>query len=161
MADKTASQNQTDEMQQTHARMISTRLATPSDAAQLADLLCQLGYPTTELEALERIIYMNSPGNSLIVVLDTAEPCGLVGVSVFPTVHASGKMAKVTALVVDEARRGRGMGQALLQAAEAFARQEGAVRTEIASGNHRPAAHAFYRGAGYTQTDHSRFVLSW
>jgi len=144
-----------------HVVEITIRLATPSDATRLSNLLAQLGYPATEFEVLERILYMTTPGNALIVALNEGEPCGLVAVSVFPMIHASGRMAKITGLVVDEACRGRGIGRALLGAAEAFARGEGAMRIEVISGNHRPEAHVFYRAVGYKQTDQSRFVLSW
>ncbi|CAA9336555.1 MAG: hypothetical protein AVDCRST_MAG40-2194, partial [uncultured Gemmatimonadaceae bacterium] len=53
--------------------------------------------------------------------------------------------------------QGAGVGRALVGAVEAFAWAAGCRRVEVTSGDHRPAAHAFYRAAGYRE-DERRFV---
>jgi GNAT superfamily N-acetyltransferase len=71
--------------------------------------------------------------------------------------HALSPLARITALAVRNDVQGRGVGRALVEAAEAWAWTEGAARIELTSGDHRLAAHAFYRSAGYA-VDSRRFL---
>lgn len=81
------------------------------------------------------------------------------GIHLLPMIHVSGLLGKVIGLVVTEQLRGLGVGKSLLKAAELFAKNNGAKRIEIISGNHRPKAHEFYRHLGYCATNQTRFVL--
>lgn len=56
----------------------------------------------------------------------------------------------ILALAVDPAYQGRGIGRALLQAAEAWAQACGCKGMRLVSGYDRTQAHAFYRHCGYT-----------
>ena len=60
-------------------------------------------------------------------------------------------------LYISPAWRRRGVGRALLAAAETWFRERGATRIMLVSGVHRPEAHAFYRACGYEHTG-LRFV---
>jgi GNAT superfamily N-acetyltransferase len=55
-----------------------------------------------------------------------------------------GQRACVEDLAVDPALRSRGLGKALLDAAKAWARERGAARLELTSGEARRDAHRFY-----------------
>lgn len=58
-------------------------------------------------------------------------------------------MKNILALVVDESSRGRGIGRALLAAAEDWARECGCCGVRLVSGFNRQEAHLFYKACGY------------
>jgi GNAT superfamily N-acetyltransferase len=64
---------------------------------------------------------------------------------------------EVAGLVVDEKYRGRGIGRALMQHAEAWAREHGCATVSLRSNVIRNEAHAFYKGLGYSlvKTQHA------
>jgi 3'(2'), 5'-bisphosphate nucleotidase len=66
------------------------------------------------------------------------------------TLHA-GDEAWLSALAVAPARRGQGIGTALLGAVEDAARELGCVRIDLESALERGRAHGFYRRAGYAE----------
>jgi GNAT superfamily N-acetyltransferase len=138
---------------------ITIRTATSGDAEAVADLLTQLGYPTTAADARERIAYLGSEHDAILLAIDGAQVCGMATVHILPVIHYTGTMARVTAFVVDANCRGRGVGKILLAAIREFASVRKVHRIEVVSGNHRPQAHAFYEGAGYKRTDQARFIL--
>ncbi|MGB9593658.1 MAG: GNAT family N-acetyltransferase, partial [Anaerolineae bacterium] len=57
--------------------------------------------------------------------------------------------AEIGGLVVDEAHRGRGIGRALMERAEAWARGMGLHTVRLRSNVIRAEAHAFYERIGY------------
>ena len=63
--------------------------------------------------------------------------------------HDDRPWCPITTLVVDEAHRGHGIGQMLVEAAEKAARDASCSRIEATSALHRDAAHGFYERLGY------------
>ena len=63
-----------------------------------------------------------------------------------------GPAARLTALVVREDARGRGVARALVAAVEAAAREAGCVELHVTTANHRADAHAAYRALGFEDT---------
>ncbi|GIJ46929.1 hypothetical protein Val02_38150 [Virgisporangium aliadipatigenens] len=127
------------------------RAIAPGDAQRVAVLLTQLGYPTTAAEAAQRVAYFAQDGRSVLLGADDGGV--LVGVAswtIYPTLEKPGGVARLSALVVDETRRNKGIGRALMNAGEEWARAGGAQKAEVTSSRHREAAHAFYQGLGYT-----------
>ncbi|WP_205631073.1 GNAT family N-acetyltransferase [Dyella thiooxydans] len=82
---------------------------------------------------------------------------GVASAHRLPLFHVSGYLIRITALAVCKAAQGTGVGRMLVQAVEAWAWGAGAIRIEVTSGDHRPAAHAFYQAVGYA-VDERRFV---
>jgi GNAT superfamily N-acetyltransferase len=74
---------------------------------------------------------------------------GVAAVHAIPLLEHTGWRGRLVALVVDETRRGRGVGRVLVTAAEAAAVQLGCREMEITSARDRAAAHSLYAGAGY------------
>jgi ribosomal protein S18 acetylase RimI-like enzyme len=68
-----------------------------------------------------------------------------------PVLHEPGDWCRITALVVAERARRRGLARALVTEAESIARGHGCVRIEVTSALHRDGAHELYRGLGYGQ----------
>jgi GNAT superfamily N-acetyltransferase len=67
--------------------------------------------------------------------------------------------AMLTALVVREDTRGRGVGRALVAAVEHWARERGAGRVVVTTALRRAGAHAFYERLGFEFTGR-RYVKS-
>ena len=130
------------------------REPTDSDAAAIAPLLGQLGYPSTPQEVAARLLTMRQDGPA--TVMWVAELDGsVVGVATgreFPGLHLPAPICWLTALVVDERVRGRGVGRRLVAEAEQWAKSRGSPRLSLTSAVHRKEAHQFYINLGYQQT---------
>jgi GNAT superfamily N-acetyltransferase len=69
-----------------------------------------------------------------------------------PVAHDSGPWCRITALIVDQAHRGQGIGELLVEAAEQAAHDASCSRIEATSALDRTTAHRFYEKLGYGQT---------
>lgn len=139
---------------------LTVRHAKVVDAAEIAACLSALGYGTTSGLVTERLVsFADSSTNAVFVASanDLASLLGVVSVHLLPLFHATGLLGRITSLAVNPSARGTGVGRALVSAAEQWAWSEGAQRMEVTSGDHRPAAHAFYQAVGYS-LDERRFV---
>ena len=126
---------------------ITFRPARPSDAAALADLTTQLGYPSSTAELRARLAALDTRDGELIVAEDRDRVVGWVHVRT--VVLLTGPHAEIDGLVVDEAFRGRGIGEALLERAEEWAADRGQARIFVRSNVIRERAHRFYERLGY------------
>jgi GNAT superfamily N-acetyltransferase len=127
---------------------VTVREARPEDAAAIAALLGELGYPADPEAVAERLARMG-PGDAVLIA-----DGGLVALHRIPLLAEGGALARITAFVVAAGHRRTGLGTALLTAAEEVARTWGCDRIEVASGRRpeREAAHAFYLAAGFEET---------
>jgi GNAT superfamily N-acetyltransferase len=126
------------------------RAATPADVADLAELAGELGYPCEPADMARRLASI-APGDEIRV----AELDGRVAGWAHLTVHRSlawEPFAEVLGLVVRDGMRGRGVGRALMNAAESWAIERGLASVRVRSAVHRDAAHAFYRALGYSES---------
>jgi GNAT superfamily N-acetyltransferase len=133
------------------------------DASRLADLLGELGYPTTEAAVHERLDYwLDDPASWLIGAVDDGDLVGVAALHVKPMLEVTGKAGRLGALVVDERYRSRGVGQSLVTAAEEQARAAGCVKMEITSSRYRTRTHEFYVLLGYEDicASSARFIKS-
>src|SRR6266487_638619 len=127
------------------------RAARKEDAAVLAGLLGQLGYPSSR-EQVERRLERLGAADRLFVAELEGEVVGLAGLHVSAAFEYDGDAAKVSALVVDEQFRRRGVGEALMDALENEARALGCVILFLTTAERREDAHAFYRRIGLEET---------
>jgi GNAT superfamily N-acetyltransferase len=135
------------------------RPATTGDGEAIADLAIQLGYPTSAEQAGARLRNLEASSEHGVYVAE--DDMG----KVVGWVHVFGAhrlivapFAEVGGLVVDSARRSEGIGKALLQAAETWARANGYQEMRIRSNTIRSAAHQFYTRLGY-ETNKTQHVL--
>ena len=128
------------------------RSARSADADSVNALLEQLGYPQRGRATTAARIqaWVDDPAGAAYVADDSGDLLGVIAVHVCPFFEREGGWARITALVVAERARGRGVGARLVAAAEAFAAARGCVRMEVTSADRRHAAHSFYRSRGYT-----------
>ncbi len=129
---------------------IRIRPMRPSDAPHVADLATQLGYPSTTEDIVHRLADLDGHPRAaaLVAVNDADEPIGWIQVERTPSL-AVGDTALIGGLVVGEAHRSGRIGQALLSAGEAWARQQGARTMTVSSRIARERAHRFYEREGY------------
>jgi GrpB-like predicted nucleotidyltransferase (UPF0157 family)/ribosomal protein S18 acetylase RimI-like enzyme len=128
------------------------RPARPADAAAIAGLLGELGYPTDADQArarLTRVIGRDDAG-ALVYELER-EPVGLVTYQLVDLLYRSRGQLRITALVVRAERRRRGVARALLAAIESLARERDCFRLELTTRPGRSEALALYLAAGFCE----------
>ena len=130
---------------------LQIRPACDGDADRLAFLTTQLGYPAHPSDLLERLHRLSGGfDHQVLVALVEGEVMAWAQVGRTLTLE-SGEQAELLGLVVDEAWRGRGVGAALVAAAEAWARSRGLGRLRVRTNVTREATHQFYRRLGFEE----------
>jgi GNAT superfamily N-acetyltransferase len=134
------------------------RAVRADDASRVAELLGQLGYPTSQQAAARRLRALaESRDDGVWVAERDGTVVGLVAIHVSGALEYDGAVAKVSALVVDEAARRQGVGEQLMALAEHQARERGCILLFLTTAERRKDAHAFYRKLGLEETGR-RFV---
>jgi ribosomal protein S18 acetylase RimI-like enzyme len=129
------------------------RAAEGNDAPALAELMTQLGYQTTAEEMRERLRFiLNHRDFATFVAVEENEVYGMIGLSASIGYEHNDRTGRIMALVVHERMRGRGIGRALLTAAEDYFARARVVRVVLTSRFTREKAHAFYESLGYART---------
>lgn len=133
----------------THDRCV-VRPPEPSDFERMAELAGQLGYPSTAHQVRQRLETMRDPNQyaAYVAVLPDGQIAGWIGIYVFRGVEVE-PFVEISGLVVDERVRSRGIGKALLEAAEGWARAHGFDGLAVRSNVTRERAHAFYKRNGF------------
>jgi predicted N-acetyltransferase YhbS len=121
-----------------------------ADARHVADLTAQLGYPSAAAQIGTRLAHLRRGREDevLVAVDERDEPVGWIHVSRVASLEAD-DLALIGGLVVDDAQRSSGIGEALLGAAEGWAREHGASTMIVRSRITRERAHGFYERHGY------------
>jgi GNAT superfamily N-acetyltransferase len=125
------------------------RLMEPRDIDRVADLLTQLGYPSTSQQIARRFTRIDGRADQALLVADDRN--GVVGwmhVGAHPSLE-SDESAEILGLVVADGQRSRGIGAALVSAAEAWAIGHGCQVIRVRSRITRDGAHAFYERGGF------------
>lgn len=136
-----------------HSASYIIRPAQESDAVRIADLLRQLGYPTPAEEVVLRLRRVSAAAvvnDAVLVACIEDSAIGWIQVAIVDSLE-SGPFAEIRGLVVDEAHRGARIGETLVRAAEAWAREHGQTRLRVRSNVIRERAHRFYLRLGYEQ----------
>src|SRR6476469_2910993 len=131
---------------------LTVRDARAADAGEIAALLGQLGYPAEPAAVVARLERLAIVGDRVGVAEVDGRAVGVAHVQVSPSLERERPVAKIGALVVDEERRGQGVGRALVQAVEDEARTRGCEMLFVTTSESRDDAHAFYERIGLTHT---------
>jgi len=116
----------------------------------VAELLIELGYPAPAELAAGRIERFEADPVSRVQVAEVdGAVAGLVATHLVPRLETDALSCRIVALIVAERFRRRGVGSALIEAAEREARLGGARRLDLSSGEWRDDAHAFYEHMGF------------
>jgi len=126
------------------------RAAELDDAAELAALMCELGYETkrTEMETRLKLILSN-PGYKTFVATMDGCICGMIGTLTYPSYEHNDASGRILALVTSSTVRRRGIGRALIATAETDFAQRGIRRVSLDTRLTREDAHKFYQLLGY------------
>lgn len=134
------------------------RNAVQEDAGDILPLIHQLGYTSTSIQTVqEKIRYYNKEGYRLMVAEKAGRVVGFISLHVFEIFHSPGRMGRITAFCISAGERNKGIGSALLSAAELFFLESGCAKLEVTSNERRAEAHQFYLHQNYTE-DSRRFV---
>jgi GNAT superfamily N-acetyltransferase len=133
--------------------------ATPELNAALGRLLPQLNpnLPAPIMERLRRII--DDPAVTLLVAVEGGEVVGTSTVTVYSTLLWI--RARLDEVVVDRSARGKGVGEALVQACLKIGRERGAQVAELQSARspEREAAHRLYERMGFKRRESDVFRI--
>lgn len=121
-----------------------------ADAAIVAGLSRELGYPLTAELVTQRIALLGAQAAHQLYVVEHPLK-GLIGwVHVYAVQpFQADQYAEIGGLVVATLSRRTGAGKALMRAAEVWASEHGYASMRLRSGMHRPEAHLFYAAIGY------------
>lgn len=106
------------------------------------------GYPINKTRhKLEQI--MESDSDKIYVAIAEDHVVGYVHGNDYDTIYAP-HMKNIMGIAVSSAYKRKGIGRALLNAVEEWAKQTGAEAVRLVSGSGRTNAHLFYRSCGYS-----------
>lgn len=127
------------------------RKANLADASAIARLAGQLGYPTTSEEAKDSLRSFLQKKEHAVYIAETPDKLVVGWVHVFEANYLMEEsFAEIGGLIVDEAKRGFGIGRALIETAEEWAVTMGYRYLRIRSNVTRTEAHQFYERLGYS-----------
>lgn len=131
---------------------VAVRRAETGDAASLADLMTQLGYPTRTSEMAMRMEAIFADKNyATFVAVSGGKVCGMIGTRTSYSYEHNSPGGAILALVISERMRGRGVGRALIAAAESDFAERNIRRVAVYTHFRRTDAHEFYESVGYTK----------
>jgi GNAT superfamily N-acetyltransferase len=135
------------------------REARPSDAAGIAELLTELGYPVSPERLGRRMQALSGERASRVFVAEAgSELCGVAAAHTMHLLERDDPVCRLTALVVAPEARGAGVGRALVARVDREARSRACVRIEVTTAEHRAGAQEFYERLGFEERP-GRFVL--
>ena len=126
------------------------RTARVSDAAEIARLTTQLGYEVTADQTSARLQRLLGRADQDFFIADVdGRPVGWVHVFLAEYIEAEAFVV-IGGLVVDRDHRRLGIGVALMDRAEQWARERDCSMVRLTSSVTRKEAHRFYERIGYT-----------
>ena len=140
----------------------TVRPMTAGDVDRVAALSGELGYPSAPEQIAARFRTVGARPDARVFVAADAGGKVVGWVHVYGRYHLeSDRTAEIGGLVVGSESRGRGIGRALMAAAESWARENGFGQVRLGSNVLRAEAHRFYETLGYTiSKSHYRFQKS-
>jgi GNAT superfamily N-acetyltransferase len=131
---------------------LTVRQAEPRDCAVLSGLIGQLGYEAAEDDIAGRLAAIAAEGRVVLVAELDGAVVGCLSTSVMRVLHRPAPVGRISMMVVDAALRSRGIGAALVRAAEEALAAQGCYMSEVTSHLRRSEAHRFYEKLGYERT---------
>jgi GNAT superfamily N-acetyltransferase len=142
--------------------MVSIRNAVEADVPRILELYQQLSHNPSDYrhapvsdccDVLRRM--QEYPGYSLLVAEDDGQVIGTTVMAVLPGfAHFTSPFAVIEYVVIDEKRRGRGIGKLLMEHCRKLAKEAGCYKIMLTSDNRRERAHKFYESLGYEASAH-------
>lgn len=132
------------------------RPASLKDAAEIARLSAELGYPVTKAQIRDRLQPLQEKSDHAVFVVEIHDGpiVGWAHAYLRPLL-ISKLSAEVGGIVIQETCRRQGLGKRLLQHIETWAGGRGCQIVTLYSGMQRDTAHHFYPKIGYTRVKSS------
>ncbi|HEX4023418.1 MAG TPA: GNAT family N-acetyltransferase [Steroidobacteraceae bacterium] len=129
------------------------RAARVEDAAPIARLAGELGYPTDAAAMRARLgLLAGQPGHWVgVAQTSTHELCGWIHVARCLVLEV-GEYAEILGLVVGSQGRRGGVGRGLVAAAERWSGEQGLTSIRVRSNVARHESHLFYPSVGYLRS---------
>lgn len=131
-----------------------------NDFGALAELMGELGYPTSHEQMKKRMEHIQSdPMYNTFVAELNGQIVGMLGARQAYFYEEDGLATQIMVIVMGHDYRGRGIGKALMQYVEAWARGRGSNIIFLTSGmkEERIPAHKLYQSMGF-EINGYRFV---
>jgi len=141
---------------------MSIRQANEDDAAAVANLIHQMGYPVLEAETINRINQYAQPTYLLLVAERDEVVVGYIALHIYHVLHLPAPEGRIISFCVDEKVRGTGAGTMLLHAAEDHFQKNGCYKIVLNSNLKRPETHQYYLNRGYqfTSKHFAKFLMN-
>ena len=139
------------------------RAAQPDDASDLVPLFAAWEHPQPADVIAGRLAeWRETPRAEVLVAEIEGAVAGVAAVTASPHFARPGRFGRLIGLAVGTGFRRRGVGAALLRAAEELARSWGCDRLELTTSRWRDEAPAFYAAVGYQDQSErqARFMRS-
>lgn len=128
---------------------IVIRKADVLDSEAIADISSNnLGYDCTAEFVKKKLAGLDLSREAVFVAEICTNVIGYIHIEKYNTLYCE-TLANVLGLAVKSDSRRNGAGRLLIEAAEKWAKDIGAMGVRLNSGGSRTAAHSFYRAAGY------------
>jgi GNAT superfamily N-acetyltransferase len=138
----------------------AVRAARMKDAAFLARLSTELGYPTDEREARRRLEEILPRSEHAVLVAEGAEGAPIGWIHVYMRdLLVNDRHVEIGGLIVDANHRGKGIGRKLMQEAERWTASKGLSTVLVRSRVQRAEAHDFYLRIGYQCSKEQRVFM--
>jgi ribosomal protein S18 acetylase RimI-like enzyme len=124
-------------------------------ARMLHDFNSEYSEPTPGVAALTEYARQLLANDEMTVLLGGEGPDGISLIRFRTAIWTGGPEAHLQELYVAPARRGQGIGRALLEATMALAREAGATGIDLNTGTTDTAARALYESCGFTNREGS------
>ena len=134
------------------------RRATHADAAAIAQLCGELGYPVSAQEMAERLADLLPRASQFIAVVATGAGAVVAWIAAERRYLLEyGEKIEIVGLIVAAATRQSGVGKALVAAVEQWAHEQRLAAVTVRSNAARTQSHPFYEAVGFVRkkTQHS------
>jgi ribosomal protein S18 acetylase RimI-like enzyme len=128
-------------------RFVPERIVSPRDLNAMGRFFALYATGERELHA----------GTELFIAVDRDQPAGLLAIRSDQDYFTGHPRAYIELLAVAETAEGRGVGRALMEQAEAWAREHGCIEVVLDVFASNAGAIAFYRRLGF-EVDHMRMA---
>lgn len=127
------------------------RPANLNDLQDITNLSAQLGYPSDLEDVKKRLNVILQKKDQAVFVAEDQQLKHIFGwVHILTVLYLESDLfAEIGGLVVDEHKRGYGLGKQLMQTAETWAVEQGITSIRLRSNTKREGAHKFYERIGY------------
>ncbi len=138
---------------------VTIRPAKEDDIGEMSHLLSQLFSIETDFTPDEERqhrglkLLLDTPGSLIIVAEEQGGIIGMATAQALVSTAEGGPVGLVEDVVVDISYRGRGIGGALLDHLQGWARDKGLSRLQLAADSWNSAALGFYARNGWSQTN--------